>query len=138
MVLSPNLRNVFWENEMEWLYLILCGAIGGILGGMGMGGGTFLIPLLTIFLNLSQTSAQAINLIAFLPMSIVTLIIHFHNRLVKVKTSLPIICTGVLSAVIGAFLATKIDSNNLSFYFGIFLILIGVFQFVSIWFVKKK
>lgn len=107
VVLGPNLRNVFLENEMEWLYLILCGAIGGILGGMGMGGGTFLIPLLTIFLNLSQTSAQAINLIAFLPMSIVTLIIHFHNRLVKVKTSLPIICTGVLSAVLGAFWRLK-------------------------------
>ena len=49
---------------------ILAGAIGGIIGGMGMGGGTLLIPLLTIFLGISQKLAQAYNLISFLIMAI--------------------------------------------------------------------
>ena len=63
----------------------LIGIIGGVLGGMGMGGGTLLIPLLTIFLNLPQKEAQAINLIAFLPMSIIALILHYKNKLLKFK-----------------------------------------------------
>ena len=33
---------------MEIVLLIVFGLIGGLLGGMGMGGGTLLIPLLTI------------------------------------------------------------------------------------------
>ena len=30
--------------------LLIIGALGGVLGGMGMGGGTLTIPILTIFL----------------------------------------------------------------------------------------
>jgi uncharacterized membrane protein YfcA len=45
---------------------ILVGIIGGVLGGMGMGGGTLLIPMLGIFFGLEQHVAQAINLISFI------------------------------------------------------------------------
>ena len=63
---------------------VLAGVIGGIVGGMGMGGGTLTIPILTIFLSYEQLQAQGINLIAFLPMSVVALIIHAKNHLVAV------------------------------------------------------
>ena len=75
---------------MWWLYIIF-GALGGILGGMGMGGGTLLIPLLTIFTETKQKEAQGINLIVFIPMAIIALIIHFKNKLVNVKKSVFII-----------------------------------------------
>ena len=75
---------------MEILFLILFGFIGGVLGGMGMGGGTLLIPLLTIGLKLSQQNSQAIKLLAFLPMSIIALIIHTKNKLVNYKIAIPI------------------------------------------------
>ena len=113
--------------------LIIFGIIGGVLGGMGMGGGTLLIPLLTLGLNLTQQNAQAINLLAFLPMSIFALIIHFKNKLVKYKFSIPIAITGVVSSVASSFLASSIDSKSLSMWFGIFLIVLGVFNIISIW-----
>ena len=68
---------------MEYLFYALAGLAGGMLGGMGMGGGTVLIPLLTILLGVPQHAAQAINLISFLPMAGVALIIHFKNGLVE-------------------------------------------------------
>ena len=34
---------------MRFLVYLLAGLAGGILGGMGMGGGTVLIPILTMF-----------------------------------------------------------------------------------------
>ena len=37
----------------DFLYIVF-GIIGGIFGGMGMGGGTLLIPLLSIFLGLEE------------------------------------------------------------------------------------
>ena len=123
---------------MKVFLLVLFGIVGGVLGGMGMGGGTLLIPLLTFGLSISQQSAQAINLIAFLPMSVVALIIHSKNHLVRYKTAIPIAITGVISSVFGAMLATKLDSQNLSTYFAIFLILIGLFQFCSIWIFHRK
>ncbi|MBQ0017512.1 MAG: sulfite exporter TauE/SafE family protein [Clostridiales bacterium] len=123
---------------MEWLWLILIGIVGGILGGLGMGGGTLLIPLLTIFLGIEQNIAQGINLLAFLPMSLVALFIHFKNKLVDAKISWPIIVLGVLSAIGGSFLANILDPDNLRLYFGIFLIVLGVFQFVSIFIFKQK
>ena len=44
--------------------LILVGFLAGVIGGMGMGGGTILVPLLS-FLDLGQKSVQATNLISF-------------------------------------------------------------------------
>ena len=65
---------IFWE--------IIAGVIGGIVAGMGMGGGTLTIPILTIFLKYEQLRAQGLNLVAFLPMSVVALVIHIKNKLV--------------------------------------------------------
>ena len=118
---------------MNIILFIICGVVGGVLGGMGMGGGTLLIPLLTLILNVNQQNAQAINLIAFLPMSIFALIIHFKNGLVLYKTALPIAITGVITSIASSFLASSINSQNLSVWFGIFLIIIGIFDIYSIW-----
>lgn len=117
--------------------LIIFGIIGGILGGMGMGGGTLLIPLLTIFAGLNQQISQAINLLAFIPMSIVVLIIHFKNKLVDFKTGIWLIIFGSISTVFGSLLANIINTENLKIYFAIFLIVLGVFQFISLKFFKK-
>lgn len=123
---------------MFYFWLVLIGIFGGIIGGMGMGGGTLLIPLLTIALKISQQNAQAINLLAFLPMSIVAIIVHSKNKLIKFKLSIPIIITGIISSVVGALIATKIDSSKLSIWFGIFLIIVGVFQIISMFIPSKK
>jgi hypothetical protein len=117
---------------MEIVWLILFGVIGGVLGGMGMGGGTLLIPLLTIFAGIEQQIAQGINLIAFVPMAVIALIIHTKNKLVNYKIGLPIVIAGVLSSVGGAFLANVTNSLSLRVYFGIFLIILGIMQIASI------
>ena len=123
---------------MNWIILVMFGFLGGILGGMGMGGGTILIPLLTIFAGISQQNAQAINLISFLPMSIVALAIHSKNRLLNFKISLIVAISGIVSAIFGAVFASQTDSRQLSIYFGVFLILIGMFQLFSILIFKHK
>ena len=123
---------------MEVLLLILFGIIGGILGGMGMGGGTLLIPLLTIGLNFTQQNSQAINLLAFLPMSIVALIIHYKNKLVRTKLAIPIAISGVISSIVGSLLANSINSISLKIWFGVFLIIIGILEIYALWFVDNK
>ena len=46
---------------MNLIWLVLAGIVSGIVGGMGMGGGTLLIPILTIFLSFPQKNAQAFH-----------------------------------------------------------------------------
>lgn len=123
---------------MDIFLQILFGVISGILGGMGMGGGTLLIPLLTIMLNIEQKIAQGINLIVFIPMAIVSLIIHTKNKLVDYKSGIFIAITGVLISIICSFVAINTSDSQLKLYFGIFLIVLGVFQGLSIFFIKNK
>ena len=113
---------------MNFIKLIIAGIISGVVGGMGMGGGTLLIPILTIFLSFEQKNAQAINLLVFIPMAIVALIIHFKNKLVDVKVGIPIIFTGVIFSIIGALIAGALSNDILQKIFGVFLLLVGINQ----------
>lgn len=113
------------------ILLALSGIAAGILGGMGMGGGTILIPLLTIFFNVGQKEAQAINLVAFIPMAIVSLAIHIKNKRVKKEGLLWIIVPAVLTSVGGGFAVQAVNGEVLKRIFGGFLLLLSVVQFFS-------
>ncbi len=123
---------------MSVIVMIIFGIIGGLIGGMGMGGGTLLIPLLTILGGLSQHLAQSINLITFVPMGIVALIIHAKNKLINYKCAFYVIIPAILGAIVGAILSTNTDEKLLGICFGVFLIVLGIWQFVSIFFMNKK
>ncbi len=116
---------------MDYLMYVLVGFIGGIIGGMGMGGGTLLIPLLTIFCSVGQHGAQAINLIAFIPMAIVALIIHLKNKLIKFQNVLLIILVGILTCILGASVAKIMSGDLLKRSFGGFLLILAIYQFIS-------
>lgn len=117
---------------MQIFLFIIIGISGGLLGGMGMGGGTLLIPFLTLFTGVEQHLAQSINLIAFIPMSIAALIIHIKNKLVDFKYLLLISLPAVAAGIGAAFLTKIVDGKSLSMYFGIFLMILGVYQLVCI------
>lgn len=117
---------------MEILLYIIFGIIGGVFGGMGMGGGTIIIPLLTIFLSVNQKLAQGYNLFAFLLMAVIVLIIYKKNNMVEFKGLLLIIIFGILSCVLGAYLTTVISSQILKYIFAGFLILLSVYEIVKV------
>ena len=116
---------------MEWFYFILAGLASGVIGGMGMGGGTLLIPILTIILNIEQRTAQGLNLLVFLPMSIVALVIHMKNKLVDFKVGLIIIASGIVTSVLGSILALNLSNEVLQKFFGGFLLLVGLWQIIE-------
>ena len=120
------------------MFLVIFGVIGGILGGMGMGGGTLLIPFLTLFGGLSQIESQGINLISFSLMAIMALIIHLKNELVNYQIAIPIIITGVIFSCLGSLVANSINSLTLKTLFGIFLLMLGLFQLASVNLSKKN
>lgn len=116
---------------MEFVWYATAGILSGILGGMGMGGGTILIPLLSIFYKVGQHTAQAINLIGFIPMSVVALIIHFKNKLVDFKNVIKIVLPGIATCIVGCFIARAMSADLLKRCFGGFLIILSVFQLLT-------
>ena len=119
---------------MNLLFLLLAGFAGGIISGMGMGGGTILIPILTLLAGLSQHEAQGINMLAFLPGALLALLVHKKDGRLEAKSALPLILFGSLGAIGGALLATFLEALWLRKAFGIFLIALAVFQ----WFNAKN
>ncbi len=114
---------IIWE--------IIGGLIGGLIGGMGMGGGTLLIPILTLLAGFGQLEAQGINLISFIPMSIIALILHFKNKLVKFKETYLLAIVGAVVSIFSALLAVHINASILKKIFAVFLIGIGIWQLVE-------
>ena len=115
---------------MEFLWYGVAGILGGVLGGMGMGGGTILIPILTIFLSCSQHLAQAVNLISFIPMAIVALIVHAKNKLIKTKGLLLVIIPATIISLVASLLSNELNGDLLKKFFGAFLLVSAVAGFI--------
>ena len=117
---------------------VLIGIISGIVSGTGMGGGTILIFLLSFILGIEQHTAQATNLIFFIPTSIVAIIVNFKNKNIDIKQAIIISIFGVLGAIIGANIAIYMDVRMLKKGFGIFLIFVTINEIYSIIKLYKK
>lgn len=130
-ILHPDACSRNTNAVLNTLLGIVFGLAAGVLSGMGMGGGTVLIPLLTLVLHTNQAAAQGINLIVFIPASIVALIVHIKAGRVNKKLGITLFICGALGAAGGAFLATVFDPQWLKRAYGIFLIILAVIQFFS-------
>lgn len=117
---------------MDWLYYILISIFSGVFAGMGMGGGTFLIPLLALFMKTEQIQAQAQNLVVFVPMAIVVTIIYSCQKLVDWQRVWLIVLPATGIAVLASLLAVDLSGPVLRVIFGSFVAVVGAFQLVSI------
>lgn len=114
------------------MWQIITGLVSGIISGTGMGGGTILILVLSIFLGVEQHTAQATNLIFFVPTSIVAISVAIKEKLIEWKIGIIIAITGVLGAIIGASISTKMQVVILKKYFGGFLSIIAIYEIYSL------
>ena len=119
---------------------VLIGLISGIISGTGMGGGTILILLLSIFMGLDQHVAQATNLVFFVPTAISAIFISLKKKIIDLRAGVVVIIVGVVGATIGAIISSKMNVNLLKKFFGIFLLIIAIYEIYS-WYkmyIKKK
>ncbi len=123
---------------MSFLIFALCGVLGGLLGGMGMGGGTALIPLLTIFCGVGQRAAQGVNLVAFLPMSAAALAVHAGKGLLERRGLLFLAAPAPLFSAVFSLLAAALPSAVLHRGFGLFLIILSIFRLKKAFFMKAN
>ena len=51
----------------DWILPFLCGLGASVISAWGVGGGTLLLLVMTLFFGVDQRTAQGINLLYFLP-----------------------------------------------------------------------
>lgn len=115
---------------MDFLWFLLLSILSGVLAGMGMGGGTLLIPILTIIMGVEQNIAQATNLLVFVPCAIICIIIYAKDKLINFKTGGIIVGASSVVSVIAALVAVKIESKILKMIFGGFIAGLGLVQLI--------
>ena len=111
---------------MKGFFLPLLAGFGaGILSAWGVGGGTLLLLVMTLFLGVDQTTAQGINLLYFLPTAALGLLYHRKNGLLDAALIRSAAPWGMAFAAAGAWLATHVDTDVLRRPFGVFLLITG-------------
>lgn len=109
-------------------------AVGLLAGLVGIGGGVLIVPFLYFFYAhpawggvtfdpaLHATVAHATSLFIIIPTAIVGTITYSRAGLVSWRAVLPVAAFSLISAALGARLATRVPPEMLKIFFGCFLI----------------
>lgn len=103
----------------------LCGLGASIVSAWGVGGGTLLLLVMTLFLGVDQRTAQGINLLFFLPTAASALVCHAKGGYLDKPTLKAAVPVAVAAALAGAWISNAVDVEVLRKPFGIYLLLSG-------------
>jgi uncharacterized protein len=99
---------------------------GGAAGLLGVGGGTLLVPFLTLAIGMSQHEAEATSLLVVLPTAIVASVVLHRKGVGNLKVALRFGLLGAGGGVLGALLALALPGHVLRIVFALFLGVVAV------------
>lgn len=108
------------------MVMFLASFLSAVCAALGLGGGTVLMLYLALFTPLPQTQAQGINLLVFLPVSLLSLWFHHKNGYLRWKTVGLCILAGLPGAAAGCLLSGWLEVELLRKAFGVFLAVMGM------------
>lgn len=108
-----------------WIMPTIAGALAGMAGAMGLGGGSVLLLYLTLVAGVSQVTAQGINLMFFLPCALASVLFSLKSGLIPVREVLVCIAAGLPGAMVGCLLAGYLG-GGLRTLFGVYMLVLGV------------
>ena len=124
---------------MQFLLYALVSVLSGIFAGMGMGGGTFLIPMLSLFFGIEQIYCQSTNVLCFVVLAIFCFIAYIKNKLIDFKVLFCVALPAAAISVLSSIFALRINSDILHIAFASFILFIGVMSLIqNIKELKKK
>lgn len=110
----------------SWYISLIAGSILGFLAGLGIGGGSLLILWLTLVLGMEHSIARTINLLFFLPASLIASIFRWKQGTLKPKDILPAVVAGCIGAGCFSLLGKNLDTHLLKKLFGVLLLVTGI------------
>lgn len=119
---------------------ILIGFISGIFSRNGNGRRNNINSSPFNFFRLNQHTAQATNLVFFIPTAVTSVFIGIKNKNINIKESWIVLVAGIIGTIISAKLSSKMNVELLRKMFGIFLLIIAIYEIYS-WYktyIKKE
>jgi len=110
-----------------YVSLVLFGALTGVASGLlGVGGGTLMVPFLTLAVGLTQHQAEATSLLVILPTAIAGTLALRRRGVGEAGVALRFGVVGAVGAVLGALLALALPASTLRLVFAGFVAIVGV------------
>ena len=107
--------------------LVAFGVLAGVASGLlGVGGGTLLVPFLTLAVGMSQHAAEATSLLVILPTAIAGTIALRRRGVGDPGLALRFGVVGSVGAVLGALLALALPAATLRLVFAVFVGFVGL------------
>jgi hypothetical protein len=107
--------------------LVGFGLVAGVASGLlGVGGGTIIVPFLTLAVGLSQHSAEATSLLVILPTAIAGSLALRRRGVGDLGLSLRFGVFGAAGSVLGALLALALPAGALRIVFAVFVGIFGL------------
>lgn len=107
--------------------LVAFGVLAGAAAGMlGIGGGTLMVPFLTLVAELTQHSAEASSLLVILPAAIVSVALLRRRGFGDLRPAMLTGAIGAIGGFVGVRLALALPADTLQLLFACFLGAIGV------------
>ena len=103
----------------------------GFLSGLGVGGGSLLILWLSLIMKLEYPVVRILNLLFFIPGAVIASLIRWKQGTLKVKTALPAIIFGCISAAIFTLFRDRIETHLLKKIFGVLLLFTGARELMA-------
>jgi uncharacterized membrane protein YfcA len=117
---------------LDWWLLPVFGFLIGIIASMtGVGGGIFIVPILTFFYTFVVNSATGTSLTSIIFTAIASTLNYAKQKRIYLKTGATLIITTAPGAYLGAWLATIMEERMLGLVFGAFLILVAIRMIIS-------
>ena len=112
---------------MLYLTLVVFGVGVGVASGLlGVGGGTLVVPFLTLAAGLSQHAAEATSLLVILPTALVGSLVLRRQGVGDLGLALRFGAVGAIGSVLGALLALALPGATLRLIFAVFVGLVGL------------
>jgi uncharacterized membrane protein YfcA len=107
--------------------LVAFGVVTGVASGLlGVGGGTLMVPFLTLAAGMSQHAAEATSLLVVLPTAIVGSLVLRRRGIGDLGMALRFGGLGAVGGTLGALLALALPGHVLRVVFACFLLLVSL------------
>ena len=110
-----------------YVVLVAFGVVVGVASGLlGVGGGTLIVPFLTLAVGFAQHAAEATSLLVILPTAIVGSLVLRRRGVGDLGLALRFGVVGAAGSVLGALLALALPAGTLRLVFAVFVGVVGL------------